>query len=71
MELPELSSRLGIIEHKAHSTKCFDMILGRDSLQELGVKLDFEDNLVTCQHVKKVPMGTIQQVSSEQESHFF
>jgi hypothetical protein len=72
MHFPELSSALGI-EHKVHLTKKLDrcnMILGRDSLQELGGKLDFWNDLITCQYVE-VPMRTIQQVSSGEESHFF
>jgi hypothetical protein len=66
------SATLGI-EHKVHLTKQLDdhgMILGRDLLRELGVELDFENNLITYQHVE-VSMRTIQQVSSGEESHFF
>jgi hypothetical protein len=44
--------------------------MGRDLLRELGIKLDFENDLIEYQHVA-VPMRTFQQFSSGEESHFF
>ena len=55
--LPELnptahiSAKLFVTENKSN----YDLIFGRDLLRELGISLDFENNLVSWQHVE-IPM---------------
>ena len=55
--LPELnptahiSAKLFVTENKSN----YDLIFGRDLLRELGISLDFENNIVSWQHVD-IPM---------------
>ena len=51
--LPELNHTAHISAH-VHITKNksnYDAIFGRDLLRELGISLDFENNMVSWQHV--------------------
>ena len=58
MELPQLSPSLKVIKDSVVlpnlSCNC-DMIPGRDLMRELGLKVDFEDNCIHCQHLS-IPM---------------
>ena len=55
--LPELnptahiSAQVFVTENKSN----YDLIFGRDLLRELGISLDFENNIVSWQHVD-IPM---------------
>ena len=70
-ELPEVSNTM-VIQTPIHLTKHldrYDMIMGRDMMKELGIKLDFEHEFIHCQHVE-VPMRSLTEAKNE-EIHFY
>ena len=65
--LPELSTSMAVVT-EVHFTKNlskYDLILGRDLMTELKLKLDFEDNVISCKHIS-IPMRNFTEMNSNE-----
>lgn len=74
--IPELSTtpRVAWDMHVTKQGMSYDLIIGRDLLQELGIVLDFKNNTIQWEDVE-MPMKSIQQTQSKhfhiQEDKFY
>ena len=72
MQLPQLSESMTVTTevHVADSiSPRYDMIIGRDLMRELGIKLDFAEDQIEYQHLT-LPMTDIDELDAISEHYF-